>query len=130
MYTLGRKVLVVDSSATTLACVKTELVLRGFQVRTTQNPNLEQVVEQFKPDMVLLGAGLCRPEPPAVALEELRRNSHPRMAVYIHAHHSDADVETLVATSGADGYFRRASDMDAFADRIESILSARGQELE
>lgn len=125
MYTFGHKVLVVDTSITTLAAVKTGLVLRGFQVRTTQSSHLSTMVERFKPDMVLLGAGLCRADPHVASAENLCKGSDSRLVIYLHANPTDAEVEALVASCGADGYFTRASDVDALADGIQEVLAER-----
>ena len=119
----GRRLLVVDDSATICAALSAQLRERGYPVRTARN--LEQCAAElasFSPEIVVTDVQM-----PEVEGDELCRRIKARMTqvvpVVLYSILPEPELARLAHAAGADGYVSKELGVDALVKRMDELLS-------
>lgn len=114
-----KKVLVVDDDADILTVVSYLLKRNGFEVLThATGLHIPQIVELFKPNLVLLDIGLPGKEGTEVCKELKLTHSTP--VLFFSAH---ADKRSCLTECGAQGFIQKPFDIDQLVSAINQLVN-------
>lgn len=119
----GRRLLVVDDSATVRAALSARLTDRGYPVRAARTlEEAARFLTEFDPEIVVTDVRM-----PEVEGDELCRRIKARMKrlvpVILFSSLSEAELAERAVHAGADGFVCKAQGMDALVARMDELLS-------
>lgn len=119
-------VLVVDDSEIVLAVARSLLEGAGYQVVTHgRATGCVSLILQLKPDLVLLDVNMPTLKGDAVVKMFERTSQVGGTTVLLHSTLAEAELERLVAASGAHGYIRKTDNAYSFLRQIQRYLGGR-----
>ncbi len=119
----GRRLLVVDDSATVRAALSARLADRGYPVRSARTlEEAARILTEFEPEIVVTDVRM-----PDVDGDELCRRIKARMKrlvpVILFSSLPEAELAARAVSAGADGFVCKAQGMDALVTRMDELLS-------
>ncbi len=112
------KVLVVDDSQMILRFTKDALEKAGYEVRTSDNVFVARLVNEFKPDVILMDVTV-HDQKGNLATKVLKKHTYAREAkVLLYSVQSDEELVLMAADCGADGFIHKTGDPDELCDKI------------
>jgi CheY-like chemotaxis protein len=106
-----RRILIVDDSPTALLATSRALRVAGYEVITSDNPIITPtLIRREVPDLLLLDVempALSGDTVAAIVRQTASRLGSRQVGILLHSTKSAADLERLVASSGADGYIEK-----------------------
>jgi CheY-like chemotaxis protein len=119
----GRRLLIVDDSATVRAALSARLADRGYPVRAARTlEEAARYLTEFEPEIVVTDVRM-----PEVNGDELCRRIKARMKrlvpVILFSSLPEAELADRAEASGADGFVCKARGMDALVARMDELLS-------
>lgn len=118
----GRRVLLVDDSATVRAALSARLADRGYPVRAARSlMETARLLEEFDPEIVVTDVRM-----PNVEGDELCRRIKQHMArvvpVLLYSSLPDAELSELARAAGADGYICKINGFEALIQRMDELF--------
>ncbi len=119
----GRRLLLIDDSATVRAALGARLTDMGFPVRTARSlEETASVLLEFDPEIVVTDVHM-----PDVEGDELCRRIKARMKhlvpVILYSSLPEDELRKRAIAAGADGFVCKAHGMEALVDRMDELLS-------
>jgi CheY-like chemotaxis protein len=119
----GRRLLLVDDSATICAALSAQLRDRGYPVRAARNlAQTAELLASFKPEIVVTDVHM-----PDVEGDELCRRIKAHMSrvvpVVLYSILPHAQLAQLALAAGADAFVHKGDGVDALVSRMDELLS-------
>jgi CheY-like chemotaxis protein len=120
----GRRILLVDDSATVRAAMTARLVDRGYPVRAAKNlTETAQLLVEFDPEIVI-----CDVRMPEVQGDELCRRIKSQMMrmvpVVLYSGMPEQELAARARAANADGYVCKMRGIDGLIECFDSVLTA------
>jgi len=118
----GRRILLVDDSATVRAALTARLTDRGYPVRAARSlTETARLLEEFDPEIVV--TDVCMPN---INGDELCRRIKAHMTrvvpVILYSNLADEELAQRAKAAGANGYVCKLSGIEALIDRMDELL--------
>ena len=120
-----RSVLLVDDSPTWGRFVTLTLNAAGYDVRTTPDVSVTELVAEMKPDLILVDAHLNAELTGAELIRRLNgMEGRQAMKLYLFSAADESDLAEMAEECCADGYILKGVGPAAFAEIVGEALSA------
>jgi len=119
---MGKKVLIIDDSATALQFVKDTLSAHGYEVETSEDIWVAGIINQFQPDLVLMDVIINGLKTGHVAVTELKKTAKGKIVLYSSC--AEDELQKLAQDCQADGYICKVEDADVFHANVQAALAS------
>lgn len=116
------KILIVDDSKTYIIFASSLLEKAGYEVLIADNIFISRLVNDEKPDLILMDITLGRTNGTNAVTAIKKRNLGKGIKIYLHSSEPMNVLSDLCLECGADGFIEKSGDGNRFIESIHKII--------